>query len=71
MFETAEMNDKVSKLLEEVIRNEMIDDALSDALSELSGGEDYVLDFEPVEPKEGLVSELVRALRNERAGSVS
>ncbi|MGC8987864.1 hypothetical protein [Infirmifilum sp.] len=64
------MNDKVSKLLEEVIRNEMIDDALSDALSELSGGEDYVLDFEPVEPKEGLVSKLVGILRSKGVGGI-
>ncbi|MGC8983018.1 MAG: ribbon-helix-helix domain-containing protein [Desulfurococcaceae archaeon] len=61
---------EVSELLEEAIRDEMVEEVLSEALLELAGSEDYVLDFEPVEPKEGLVSELVRALRNERASSV-
>ncbi len=57
---------EISSLLEEIIMNEVVDPFLDKALLEAAGSEDYVLDFEPVEAK-GTVSELVRAVRDERA----
>ncbi|QOJ79263.1 hypothetical protein IG193_02020 [Infirmifilum lucidum] len=61
---------EVSRLLEDVIRDELLGEALLRAVSELVSSEDYEVDFEPVEPS-GLVSELVRVLRDGRSGSVS
>ncbi len=61
---------EVSRLLEEVIREGMLQDELLSALDELVGGELVELDFEPVRPKGGLVSGLVRELRDERADSL-
>jgi len=43
-------NKEVRELLEEAIRDEMIEETLSEALLEFAGGEDYVLDFEPAKP---------------------
>ncbi|MCE4599242.1 MAG: hypothetical protein F7C81_03490 [Desulfurococcales archaeon] len=62
---------EVSRLLEDMMRDEMIEDALDNILLDLAGSEDYEIDFEPVKPREGLVSELVRVMRDERANSVS
>ncbi len=61
---------EVSNLLEKIIREEMLEEVLEAELSDLAGTEDYEIDFEPIEPREGLVSELVRAMRNERADSL-
>jgi hypothetical protein len=38
---------------------------------ELVNVESYELDFEPVEPKEGTVSQLIRIMRDERADRLS
>ena len=62
---------EISGLLEDVVRYEMIEDALDDILLDSASSEDYDIDFEPVKPREGLVSELVRVMRDERANSVS
>jgi len=62
---------EVSKLLEELIKDEIVEYSLDDVLLELAGSKDYELDFEPIEPKKGIVSELVRAMRNERAYRLS
>lgn len=62
---------EVSKLLEEMIREEMLEDELSDALGRLAAGELEELDFEPITPRGGLVSTLVRELRDERSNSLS
>ena len=62
---------EVSRLLEDLMRDEMVEDLLDDALLSLAGSESYEVDFEPVEPRGGLVSELVRVMRDERAGGVS
>ncbi len=61
----------MSNLLEDIIRDELVEEALDNILLELAGLEDYEVDFEPVKPREGLVSELVRVARDERADSVS
>jgi len=62
---------EVSKLLEDAMRDEMIEETLSDVLLDVAGSENYEIDFEPVKPRGGLVSELIRVARDERAGSVS
>lgn len=62
---------EVSRLLEEMIREEMLEEELSNAIDELGVGELEELDFEPITPKGGLVSTLVRELRDERDNSLS
>lgn len=59
----------VSSLLEDIMKDEAIEQTLSKALLELAGSEIYCeIDFKPIKPKEGLVSELIRVMRDERAG---
>ncbi|MEM2614742.1 MAG: hypothetical protein QXO15_11070 [Nitrososphaerota archaeon] len=61
---------ELSILLEEVIREELMD-YVDKALEELTGLGFYELEFKPVKPREGSVSELIRAMRDERADSIS
>lgn len=58
---------EVSKLLEELIEDALVELELDKVLAEVK--DDYEIDFDPVEPR-GPVSDLVRAVRYERAGSV-
>lgn len=60
---------EVSSLLEGIIKEELMN-YLESYLKELAGLEDYELDFEPVKPKGGLVSELVREMRHERSSGI-
>jgi len=60
---------ELSTLLEEVIREELMD-YVNEALEELAGSNFYDLDFKPVKPKGGVVSELVRSMRGERSNSI-
>jgi len=62
---------EVSRFLEELIREGILEDDLADALSELSGEKFTELDFQPIRPRGGLVSGLVRELRDKRADSLS
>ncbi|MCE4621019.1 MAG: ribbon-helix-helix domain-containing protein [Desulfurococcales archaeon] len=63
---------EVSRLLEEMISEQLLDEYLSQALLELAGSNDYEIDFEPVKPRSGYnVSELVRRMRDERADRIS
>jgi hypothetical protein len=64
-------NVEISRMLEDIIREEIIEDILSDVLLDLAGYEDYVVDFEPIKPREGSVSDLIRVMRDERVDSVS
>lgn len=63
---------EVSEYLESVIEDAMFEDALVRELSDLieEGSADEI-DFEPVAPEGGSVSELVRVMRDERAGHLS
>jgi len=61
---------EVSNFLENVIRDEIIDETLESTSLEIAGFEDYEIDFQPIEPKKRIVSELIRAMRDERADSV-
>jgi len=61
---------EVSKLLEDMVRDEMIEEILDEALLSMVGLEDYEIDFKPIKPREGLVSELIRVAREERASDI-
>lgn len=62
---------EASKMLEEIMREEMAEDFLEQALKDLKDYEGREIDFEPVEPEGGPVSELIRVMRDERNSSVS
>lgn len=63
---------EVSRLLEEIIVDEMVEEYLGEALLELASVNNYEVDFDPVEPIRGYrVSDLVRSMRDERANSIS
>lgn len=61
---------QVSKALESLMEEEMVDGVLDRAFSQAIGGESYELDFEPIEPREATVSELVRVMRDDRTDSL-
>lgn len=61
---------EVSQALEELIREELVEDFLDEALKGVDEAKAIEINFEPVEPKDGLVSIFVRAMRDERAGSL-
>lgn len=63
----ARQGKEVSRILEEMIREELVEEELADIVAEeVSKIEDYEIDFEPVEPKGASVSELIRVMRDER-----
>jgi len=62
---------EVTKMLEEVIREEMAEDFIGQALAETGGLEACEIEFEPVEPEGGTISGLVRVMRDERGNSIS
>lgn len=55
-----------SKLLEELIREELFEKMLDEFMQELDIGNDYEIDFEPIKPRKDLVSDLIRSMRDER-----
>lgn len=59
---------EVSKKLEELIEDTLIQRELDRAFPEVRGK--YEVDFEPIEPKGTPVSGLVRVVRDERANSL-
>lgn len=61
----------VSRVLEGLIREELLEDIFDASFRELGEDRSYEIDFEPVKPKVGLVSAFVRDLRDERADSLS
>jgi hypothetical protein len=58
---------KASRLLEDLMEDEASELILADASEEKAGREDYEMDFEPIEPKETTISELIRTMKDERA----
>ena len=60
----------VTSLLEEAIGDELLEDALQKALSSREADGALDIDFEPVEPRGGDVSGLVRVDRDRRAVGV-
>lgn len=61
---------EASRLLEEIIRDEIIDDTLEHILLDLASSEGYEIDFEPMKTRKGTVSELIRVMRNERSNNL-
>ena len=64
-------DEEISRLLEEIIQDEIVDEILDEVLYELAGGEDHEVDFEPIKPRGGPVSAMVRVMRDERANGIS
>jgi len=56
----------MTDLLSELIEDEVLEVSLDGALAELASRESLELDFEPVKPKKGTVSELIRTERDNR-----
>jgi hypothetical protein len=61
----------VSRLLEEAIRDEIVEEELINTLLDIAGKDNYELDFKPVKTKSGLVSDLVREMRSEMENGIS
>lgn len=58
---------EASRMLEELIEDALIEGELDRAFWM---GENYEIDFEPIEPRGGLASEFIRVMRNERSDSL-
>jgi len=58
---------EISQALEDLIKDELVEELLDEAVKDIENTEDYEIDFEPVKPKKGLVSTLVRTMRDERS----
>lgn len=61
---------EASQMLEEIIKNEIVEDFLEEVVTNIKDSESYEIDFEPIESK-GFVSELVRVMRDERSNNIS
>lgn len=61
---------EVSSLLEELMREAMIEEELINGIVDLINSEFKELDFDPIPPREGSVSVLVRELRDERENNL-
>ncbi|MCD6325169.1 CopG family transcriptional regulator [Candidatus Bathyarchaeota archaeon] len=59
---------EVSRMLEELIKNALIEKELDKAVAEIR--DSYEIDFDPVEARGEPVSRLVRVMRDERANSL-
>jgi len=59
---------EVSRLIEELMKEVLVDELLNDFMCEERCVE---LDFEPVVPRGGIVSDLVREMRDERRDRLS
>lgn len=61
---------EISKSLEELMEEEVPEDILGEVLKNLGERGEYEIYFEPVRPREGLVSTYVRAMRDKRTNSI-
>ncbi len=59
------INVDVGSLIEDLIKNEIVDEVLDEAVGDMLKGfcKDVGIDFQPVEPIQGTVSELLREKR--------
>ncbi len=62
---------KVSKLLEELIRRELLDELFDELIDKMNIAGELEIDFEPIEPRGGMVSDLMRVMRDERDNNLS
>ncbi|MBS7650326.1 MAG: hypothetical protein QXI59_01645 [Candidatus Bathyarchaeia archaeon] len=62
---------EISKALEDLIKEDLVEDILDEALKTVAGADSYEIDFDPVKPRGGLASDFVRTMRNERLDNVS
>lgn len=62
---------EVSRALEELMCEELLDDALDEVVKRVGETGQSSIDFKPVKPREGLVSSFVRVMRDERTSSLS
>jgi len=61
---------EISKALEELMEEDLPEYLLEEAVKGLGEEPWYEIDFEPVKPREGTVSDYVRAMRDERSNSL-
>ncbi|MEM3153764.1 MAG: CopG family transcriptional regulator [Candidatus Bathyarchaeia archaeon] len=61
---------EISQALEDLIKDELVEELLDEAVKDVCDI-GYEVDFEPVKPNGGLVSILVRTMRDERTNSLS
>ena len=61
-----------SRLLEELMVDEMVEEAIGNVLLGLTGSKSYEeVDFKPIKPRKGIASELVRVMRDEGINCIS
>jgi len=61
---------EASRLLEEIMREQILEDKLVTIIDELSYQGSEELDFEPIKPHGGFVSSLIRRMRDERNDNI-
>lgn len=68
---SARKSSEVSRILEKTIEEEMTEDLVDAEISRIMKKKAYELSFEPVKLKRGLLSTMVREMRDERASHLS
>ncbi|MCE4614433.1 MAG: ribbon-helix-helix domain-containing protein, partial [Desulfurococcales archaeon] len=64
-------NMEISKLLEELIREGIVEEELIEVLDDMVEEETIELDFEPILIEAGEISSIVREMRDERSNRIS
>ncbi len=64
-------NVEISKLLEELIREGIVEEELIEVLNDIVEEETIELDFEPIMIEAGEISSIVREIRDERSNRIS
>ncbi|MEB3757183.1 MAG: ribbon-helix-helix domain-containing protein [Desulfurococcales archaeon] len=64
-------NMEISKLLEELIREGIVEEELIEVLDDMVEEETIELDFEPIVIEAGEISSIVREMRDERSNRIS
>ncbi len=68
---SARKSSEVSRILEKMIEEEMTEDIIDVEISRIMKEKTYELSFEPIKLKRGLLSTMVREMRDERASHLS
>ncbi|MEB3756261.1 MAG: ribbon-helix-helix domain-containing protein [Desulfurococcales archaeon] len=64
-------NVEISKLLEELIREGIVEEELIELLDDMAGKETIELDFEPIVIEAGEISSIVREMRDRHSNRIS